>query len=414
MVMSNMNETDVIGKLLEKGGGQFLRVLLERALQDLIDLEASATIGAGKYERSSERTNLRNGTRDREFDTRAGTLQLQIPKLRTGSFFPNVLEPRRRAEKALLSVIQEAYIHGVSTRKVDEIVQAMGLDNSVSRSEVSRICKALENDVNDFRQRPLDGNYLYLWVDATYLKVREGGRIVGRAMLIATAVNADGEKEIVGFQMGAAESYESWLEFFRGLVARGLGNPLLVISDAHEGLKKAINAVFVGSTWQRCKVHFMRNVLSQVGKAQQPIVSAALRQIFLQTDWASAEATINSFAEKLKTQMPKVADKLRSECHEALSYLAFPQEHWKQISSTNGLERLNRELKRRADVVGIFPNDNSVLRLLGSILIEQNDEWAVSRNPISKESLKKALALRPESTPEEVKPAPTKALRKAN
>lgn len=413
MVMSNMNESDVIGKLMEKGGGQFLRALLERALQDLIDLEASATIGAGKYERSAERTNLRNGTRDREFDTRAGTLQLQVPKLRTGSFFPNVLEPRRRAEKALLSVIQEAYIHGVSTRKVDEIVQAMGLDNSVSRSEVSRICKSLEDDVNDFRQRPLDGNYLYLWVDATYLKVREGGRIVGRAMLIATAINTDGEKEIVGFQMGAAESYESWLEFFRGLVARGLGNPLLVISDAHEGLKKAISAVFVGSSWQRCKVHFMRNVLSQVGKAQQPIVSAALRQIFLQTDWASAEATINSFAEKLKPQMPKVADKLLEESHQALSYLAFPTEHWKQISSTNGLERLNRELKRRADVVGIFPNDNSVLRLLGSILIEQNDEWAVSRNPISKESLKKALALRPESKPEEVKPAPAKALRKA-
>ena len=413
MVMSNMNESDVIGKLMEKGGGQFLRALLERALQDLIDLEASATVGAGKYERSADRTNLRNGTRDRELDTRTGTLQLQIPKLRSGSFFPNVLEPRRRAEKALLSVIQEAYIHGVSTRKVDEIVQAMGLDNSVSRSEVSRICKSLEDDVNDFRQRPLDGNYLYLWVDATYLKVREGGRIVGKAMLIATAINTDGEKEIVGFQMGAAESYESWLEFFRGLVARGLGNPLLVISDAHEGLKKAISAVFVGSSWQRCKVHFMRNVLSQVGKAQQPIVSAALRQIFLQTDWASAEATINSFAEKLKAQMPKVADKLRSESHEALSYLAFPTEHWKQISSTNGLERLNRELKRRADVVGIFPNDNSVLRLLGSILIEQNDEWAVSRNPISKESLKKALALRPESKPEEVKPAPAKALRKA-
>lgn len=414
MVMSNMNETDVIGKLVEKGGGQFLRALLERALQDLIDLEASATIGAGKYERSAERTNLRNGTRDREFDTRAGTLQLQVPKLRSGSFFPNVLEPRRRAEKALLSVIQEAYIHGVSTRKVDEIVQAMGLDNSVSRSEVSRICKSLEDDVNDFRQRPLDGNYLYLWVDATYLKVRDGGRIVGRAMLIATAINADGEKEIVGFQMGAAESYESWMEFFRGLVARGLGNPLLVISDAHEGLKKAINAVFIGSSWQRCKVHFMRNVLSQVGKAQQPIVSAALRQIFLQADWTSAQATINSFAEKLKTQMPKVADKLREDCHEALSYLAFPPEHWKQISSTNGLERLNRELKRRADVVGIFPNDNSVLRLLGSILIEQNDEWAVSRNPISKESLKKALALRPETKSEEVKAAPAKALRKAS
>lgn len=414
MVVSNMNETDVVGKLLEHGGGQFLRALLERALQDLIDLEASAAIGAGKYERSADRSNRRNGTREREYDTTAGTLQLQVPKLRTGSFFPNVLEPRRRAEKALLSVIQEAYIHGVSTRKVDEIVQAMGLDNTVSRSEVSRICKSLENDVNDFRQRPLDSNYLYLWVDATYLKVREGGRIIGKALLIATAINSEGQKEIVGFQMGAAESYDSWLEFFRGLVARGLGIPLLVISDAHEGLKKAINAVFVGSTWQRCKVHFMRNVLSQVGKAQQPVVCAALRQIFLQADLASAEATINSVAEKLKTQMPKVSDKLRHECHEALSYLSFPQEHWKQISSTNGLERLNRELKRRADVVGIFPNDNSVLRLLGSILIEQNDEWAVSRNPISKESLKKALALRPESTPQEVKPAPTKALRKAS
>ena len=233
-------------------------------------------------------------------------------------------------------------------------------------------------------------------------------------MLIATAINSCGEREVVGFQMGSAESYESWLEFFRGLVARGLGIPLLVISDAHEGLKKAIAAVFTGSSWQRCKVHFMRNVLSQVGKAQQPVVSAALQQIFMQRDAASAEATVTAVAQKLDGQLPKVADKLRNECHEALSYLAFPQEHWRQISSTNGLERLNRELKRRADVVGIFPNDNSVLRLLGCILIEQNDEWAVSRNLISKESLKKALALRPEIKPEEEQTAPAKALRKAS
>jgi transposase-like protein len=289
----------------------------------------------------------------------------------------------------------------------------MGLDNGVSRSEVSRVCQSLIDDVNDFRQRPLDGDCLYLWVDATYLKVREGSRVVSKAMLIATSINSCGQREVVGFQMGSAESYESWLEFFRSLVARGLGNPLLVISDAHEGLKKAIAAVFSGSSWQRCKVHFMRNVLSQVGKAQQPLVSAALQQIFMQRDAASAEATVNTVAQKLDSQLPKVANKLREECHEALSYLAFPQEHWRQISSTNGLERLNRELKRRADVVGIFPNDNSVLRLLGCILIEQNDEWAVSRNLIGKESLKKALAMRPETKLEEELTAPSKALRKA-
>ena len=414
MVINNMNETEAIGKLMEQGGGNFIRLLLQRALQELIDAEAAAVIGAGKYERSSDRSNLRNGTRERELDTRVGTLQLQVPKLRSGSFFPNVLEPRRRAERALVSVIQEAYIHGVSTRKVDELIQAMGLDNAVSRSEVSRVCQALIDDVNDFRQRPLDGDYLYLWVDATYLKVREGSRVVSRAMLIATAINSCGEREVVGFQMGSAESYESWLEFFRGLVARGLGIPMLVISDAHEGLKKAIAAVFTGSSWQRCKVHFMRNVLSQVGKAQQPVVSAALQQIFMQRDAASAAATVTAVALKLDTQLPKVADKLRHECHEALSYLAFPQEHWRQISSTNGLERLNRELKRRADVVGIFPNDNSVLRLLGCILIEQNDEWAVSRNLISKESLKKAFAMRPETKPEEEQTKPAKALRKAS
>jgi putative transposase len=413
MVTNSISNSEAIAKLVDAGSIQFFRVLLERAVQELIDLEAATAIGANKYERSPQRSNCRNGTRDRELDTRVGTLNLQVPKLRRGSFFPNVLEPRRRAEKALLAVIQEAYIQGVSTRKVDELIQAMGLDG-VSRSEVSRICSSLDADVKDFLARPLSATYVYLWVDATYLKVREGGRIVSKSLLIATGVTAGGEREILGFAVGAAESYQGWLQFFRGLVSRGLKSPLLVISDAHEGLNRAASEVFAGSSWQRCKVHFMRNVLSAVGKAQQPIVTAALRQIFMQTDFVTAEATMETMAQKFEGQLPKIAQKLRDECHEALSYLAFPSEHWKQVSSTNGLERLNRELKRRADVVGIFPNDNAVLRLLGSILIEQNDEWATTRGKMSQESLKKALALRPNANAEEEIPAPSKALRKAS
>ena len=414
MVGHSMPVGDIFSKFLDNGGGDIVRDIVERGMQALIELEAQTRVGAAKYERSSERTTMRNGTRERELDTRVGTIQLQVPKFRNGSFFPSVLQARRRSEQALMSVIQEAYVHGVSTRKVDDIVQAMGLDG-VSKSEVSRICKSLERDVNDFRDRPLDNNYVYVWLDATYIKVREGGRIINKALLLATGLNSEGEREVIGFKMGAAETYEGWLEFLRGLVARGMGSPLLVISDAHEGLKKAIHATFSGSAWQRCKVHFMRNVLSQVGKTQQPVVSAALKQIFMQTDLAAAEATVNLMADRLDNQLPKVAAKLRNECCEALNYLAFPSEHCRQISSTNGLERLNRELKRRADVVGIFPNDDAVLRLLGCILIEQNDEWAVSRNLISQESIKKALALRPESQPtKEEQTAQKQALRKAS
>jgi transposase-like protein len=405
---------DIFSKFLENGGGDIVRDIVERGMQALIELEAEARVGAAKYERSGDRNNLRNGSRERELDTRVGTVHLKVPKFRKGSFFPSVLQARRRSEQALMSVIQEAYVHGVSTRNVDEIAQALGLDG-VSKSEVSRICKSLETQVNDFRDRPLDSVYVYVWLDATYIKVREGGRICNKALLLATGLNADGEREVIGFKMGAAESHESWLEFLRGLVARGMGSPLLVISDAHEGLKKAIQTVFAGSAWQRCKVHFMRNVLSQVGKNQQPVVSAALKQIFMQTDLASAEATVNLMASRLEPQLSKVAAKLRNECTEALNFMAFPHEHWRQINSTNGLERLNRELKRRANVVGIFPNDDAVLRLLGSILIEQNDEWAVSRNLISQESIKKALALRPDSQPaKEDTTAQTPALRKAS
>lgn len=413
MVGSSMPVAEVFSKFLESGGGDIIRDIVERGMQALIDLEAESRIGAAKYERSEGRSNHRNGSRPRELDTRVGTVNLQVPKFRHGSFFPSVLQARKRSEQAVLSVIQEAYVHGVSTRKVDDIVQALGLEG-VSKSEVSRICKSLEKDVNDFRDRPLDGTYVYVWLDATYIKVREGGRITNKALLLATALNANGEREVVGFKMGAAESYDSWLDFLRGLVARGMGSPLLVISDAHEGLKKAIREVFAGSDWQRCKVHFMRNVLSQVAKTQQPIVSAALKQIFMQTDLASAEATVESMADRLTKQLPKVAAKLRDECREALGFMAYPSEHWRQINSTNGLERLNRELRRRSDVVGIYPNDDAVLRLLGSILIEQNDEWAVSRSLISKESIKKALALRPESPKAKEDTAPKPALRKAS
>lgn len=412
MVSHSMPVGEILGKFLENGGSDVIRDLVERGLQALIELEAEARVGAGKHQRTAERVTHRNGTRPRDLDTRAGTVHLQIPKLRNGSFFPGVLQARRRSEQALLSVIQEAYINGVSTRKVDDIVQAMGLDG-VDKSQVSRICKELSKGVDEFRQRTLDGDYVYLWLDATYIKVRNGGRVQNQAFIIAIGLNEEGQREVVGFTLGAAESYETWLAFLRSLLARGLGSPLLVISDAHEGLKRALREVFAGSSWQRCKVHFMRNVLSVVGKNQQPVVSAALKQIFMQTDLAAAEETITALADKLETQMPKVASKLRDECHEALSYLAFPQEHWRQIHSTNGLERLNREVKRRSDVVGIFPNDDSVLRLLGSTLVEQNDEWIVSRSLYSQESLKKALALRTQTVVEEVPSAQLRALAEA-
>ncbi len=410
MAIFSMPVGDILNKLTEQGQGDALKGMLQCLLQGLINIEAEERIGAAHHERSESRVTQRNGYRVRELETRVGELTLNIPKLRQGSYFPSLLQPRRRTEQALLSVIQEAYVHGVSTRKVDELVQALGLEG-LDKSKVSRVCKELSASIEAFRTRPLEADYIYMWLDATYIKVRVGGRVLNQAFILAIGLNDQGEREVLGFTVGHAESYETWLEFLRSLVARGLGSPLLVISDAHEGLKKAVQAVLAGSTWQRCRVHFMRNVLSQVPKSQQNVVTAAVRQIFQQPDQESALSLVSQVASKMSKELPKIAAKLVDECHEALAYMAFPVEHWKQLHSTNGLERLNREIKRRADTVGIFPNEDSVLRLVGSILQEQDDEWSVCRKVYSQESIKKALALRVVAEAEVV-PA-TKALQPA-
>lgn len=399
MAIFSMPFGEIWNKLTEHGQGDALRGMLQCLLQGLINVEAEERVGAGPHERSESRVTQRNGYRVRELETRVGELTLNIPKLRQGTFFPSLLQPRRRTEQALLSVIQEAYVHGVSTRKVDELVQALGLEG-LDKSKVSRVCKELSASVQSFRTRPLEADYLYVWLDATYIKIRVGGRVQNQAFIVAIGLNDQGEREVLGFTVGHAESYETWLEFLRSLVARGLASPLLVISDAHEGLKKAIQAVLAGSTWQRCRVHFMRNVLSQVPRSQQTMVTAAVRQIFQQPDQESALSLVSQVASKIQDQLPKIAAKLVNECHEALAYMAFPVEHWKQLHSTNGLERLNREIKRRADTVGIFPSDDSALRLIGSILQEQDDEWIVCRKVYSQESIKKALAMRVEAEPE--------------
>ncbi|PZN00837.1 MULTISPECIES: IS256 family transposase [Thermaerobacter] len=365
-----------------------LREGLRWLAQQLMEVEVSELIGAQRYERTPSRTTYRNGYRPRRWDTRVGTIELQIPKLRRGSYFPSLLKPRRRAERALLAVVQEAYVHGVSTRKVDELVQALGV-GGLSKSEVSRICAELDEHMERFRNRPLEGEYPYVWLDAKAVKVRQDGRVVNMAAVIAVGVRETGEREVLGFDVGAAETYEFWLDFLRRLVARGLKGVRLVISDAHEGLKRAIGEVLAGATWQRCRVHFMRNLLARVPKHAQSMVAALVRTIFAQPDRASARQQLEQVAANLERRFPQVASLLREAAEEVLAYMDFPPEHWRGIHSTNVLERLNRELARRCDVVGIFPNVAAVLRLLGALLEEQQDEWLVQRRYFSQASMAK-------------------------
>jgi putative transposase len=353
--------------------GDFLRSVAESVLQILMEADVEGVVGAARYERSGERATYRNGYRERALDTRLGTLNLKIPKLRTGSYFPGFLEPRRTVEKALVAVIQEAWIAGVSTRRVDDLVQAMGL-SGISKSSVSKLCKDIDERVTGFLQRPLTGEWPYLWLDATYLKVREGGRVISVAVIVAVAVTTEGRREIVGLHIGPSEAEIFWTDFLRDLVKRGLTGVKLVISDAHEGLKAAIRRV-LGATWQRCRVHWTRNALAYVPKAHQTMVAAGLRQAFQQPDQAAARASLCHFADQLHNRWPKLKVFVDDSLDDVLAYMSFPAQHRTKLHSTNPLERLNKEIKRRADVVGIFPNEDSIRRLIGAVLLEANDEW---------------------------------------
>ena len=336
-------------------------------------------------EQASELGVPRNGYRERSWDTRAGTVALRIPKLRAGSYFPPFLEPRRTAEKALAAVIQEAYVQGISTRSVDDLVQAMGM-TGISKSQVSRLCAEIDERVQTFLQRPIEGDWPYLWIDATYLKVREAGRIVSVAAIIAIGANTDGRREVLGMQVGASEAEPFWTEFLRSLMRRGLRGVKLVISDAHEGLKAAVRKV-ISASWQRCRVHFMRNVLVHAPAGQRRVVSALVATIFAQTTERAARDQWRTVADQLRERFPKIARLMDEAEDEVLAHMSFPKEHRTKIHSTNPLERLNGEIKRRTDVVGIFPNEAAIYRLVGALLLEQNDEWVLQRRYMTLETL---------------------------
>ncbi len=360
-------------------GGDLMRRLLLTMLQALVDAEATAHIGADPYERTNTRTTHRNGTRDKLVATTAGDLTIKIPKVRSGSFFPSLLAPRRRIDVALHAVMMQAWIEGVSTRKVDDLVAALGVESGISKSEVSRICAQLDADVAAWRTRPLgEIAFPYVFLDATYCKARVAGRGVSRAVVIATGVSADGRREVLGCAVGDRETEAFWTEFLRELRDRDLSGVQLVISDSHRGLVNAISTVLQGAAWQRCRVHFMRNVLARVGKGHGEMVAAAVRTVFAQPTGPGVRAHVEVVAKTLDSQFPAVAGMLRDARDELTAFADFPEAHWRKIWSTNPLERLNREVKRRTDVVGIFPNDTALLRLAGCVLIEAHDEWQVT------------------------------------
>ena len=379
MAKDSMDLLELFRKRGDDADVDFLREALRVVVQAIMEAEVSAQIGAEHGERSLSRVTYRNGYRPRRWDTRVGSMELGIPKLRDGSYFPSLLEPRRRSEKALLAVIQQAYIEGVSTRRVDDLVKALGCEG-ISKSQVSRICEELDSLVNDFVNRQLDGGpYRYVWLDALTQKVREAGRIVNVSVVVATAVNAEGKREVLGLDVGTNEDGAFWLAFLRSLVARNLNGVELVTSDAHQGLKSAIATVFSGASWHRCRTHFMTNLLTRVPKRVQPAVATMVRTIYQQLSAQEVRTQHQHVATQLAEHFPEVAELLQETREEILAFTSFPRSHWKQVWSNNPLERLNREIRRRTDVVGIFPNRQAVIRLVGAVLAEQHDEWAVSR-----------------------------------
>jgi transposase-like protein len=379
VTITNSDLNELLDAIRAGGDIDVVRRGVELMLQALIDAEATAQIGAERFERSDSRTTQRNGTRDRLLSTKAGDVDLKIPKLRQGSFFPSILERRRRIDRALFAVVMEAYVHGVSTRKVDDLVAALGLESGISKSEVSRICSELDEQLGAFRSRSLAHvEFPYVFLDATYLKGRVDHQVVSRAVVVATGVSMDGNREVLGCAVGHSEDGAFWTEFLRSLRARGLKGVRLVISDQHLGLKKAIEAVMVGSSWQRCRVHFMRNVLARVKRTNTHMVIAAIQTIFAQPDATSVREQFDRIVGTLEGQFPDVATMLTDAKEDLLAFSAFPEAHWRKVWSSNPLERLHREIKRRTDVVGVFPNDRAVERLVTAVVVETHDEWQVA------------------------------------
>lgn len=396
----SMTVRAALDKVLGDEHADVLRESVRLVVGEVMEAEVAELAGAERYEHSEARLAQRNGYRSREWDTRVGTLELAIPKLRTGSYLPSFLEPRRRSEQALVAVVQEAYVNGVSTRKVERLVEQLGI-GSMSRSAVSRLCAGLDEQVRCFRERPLEGRYPYLWLDAKVERVREPGGVRQKALVIAYGVHESGRREVLGLDVGEAESEAFWRDFLRSLKARGLEGVLLCISDAHQGLRSAIAKV-LGVPWQRCTVHFLRDMLGHVAKAQQQMVAAAIRQVFAAASRADARVILADVVERLAGPAPKVALLLEDAEADLLAFLDFPAEHRSKLRSTNPLERVNREIARRSDVVGIYPNDAALIRLAASLLVEQNDEWLVARRYLSQDSL---AALYPRTTLADEHPA---------